>query len=109
MWFSYKRNRQKINIKMLPDSSCPSTQTHLSSNYGISIHNKNQLDLSKQVTEIQATVVLVTELKTSLDTSHFGTSFHIESFTLVSDWKIVELFYGNISNSHSRPGRTWSN
>lgn len=47
MWFSYKRNRQKINIKMLPDSSCPSTQTHLSSNYGISIHNKNQLDLSK--------------------------------------------------------------
>lgn len=38
---------------MLRDSFYPSTQTHLSSNYGISIHNKNQHDLSKYITEIQ--------------------------------------------------------
>lgn len=47
MWFSYERSRQKINIKMLPDSFCPSIQTHFSSNYGISIHNKKPTWLVK--------------------------------------------------------------
>lgn len=61
---------------------------------------KNLHDLSKYITEIQATIVLITDLKISLHTRHFGTSFHMESFTLVSDWKIVELFHGNISNTH---------
>lgn len=42
MWFSYERSRPKINIKMLLDSFCPNNQTHLSSNHGISVQNKNQ-------------------------------------------------------------------
>jgi len=84
---------------MLPDSFFPCVQTHLSSNCGIAIHNKNQRDLSKQASEIQATLALVIDPKLSLHTSHFG-SFQMESFTLVSSWKTVELFHRNISNTY---------
>lgn len=101
MWFSYKERGQSINIKVLPDSFFPCAQSHLSSNCGIAIHNKKQHDLSKQVTEIQATSVPVMDLKLSLHTSHFGRSFQMESFTLVSDWETVELFHGKSSNTEA--------
>lgn len=100
MWFSYKEIEQNINIKMLSDSFFPCAQTHLSSNCGIAIHNKkNPHDLSKKVTEIQATLAPVIDLKLSLHTSHFGRSFQMESFTLVSDCETVKLFQGNINNT----------